>query len=85
MFLRAKHPDRIRVVVIQQNLPEDVDCLEKYCEDARIAQNLPADALLPRRGQISIKRFSSEEAKGLTWARAQDTDMLPDGRILPTN
>ena len=78
MFLRAKYPDRIRVAVIQQNLPEDVDCLEKYCEDARIAQNLPKDAPCPRRGQISIKRFSSEEAKGPTWARAQDTDMLPD-------
>ena len=34
MFLRAKYPDRIRVAVIQQNLPEDVDCLEKYCDDA---------------------------------------------------
>ena len=78
MFLRAKYPDRIRVAVIQQNLPEDLDCVEKYCDDARVAQNLPKDAPCPRRGQISIKRFSSEEAKGPTWARAQDTDMLPD-------
>ena len=44
MFLRAKYPDRIRIAVIQQNLPEDVDCLEKYCDDARVAQNLPPDA-----------------------------------------
>ena len=29
MFLRAKYPDRIRVAVIQQNLPEDVDCSRK--------------------------------------------------------
>ena len=53
-------------------------CLEKYCDDARVAQKLSPDAPCPRRGQISIKRFSSEEAKGPTWARAQDTDMLPD-------
>jgi hypothetical protein len=77
MFLRARFPDRIRVAVIQQNEVGDVDCLEKYCEDARTKQGLAADAPCPRRGQISVKRFSADEAKGPTWARAQDTDMLP--------
>lgn len=68
MFTRAKHPDRLRVAVVQQNAVEDEDCLEAYC---RLDPTC-------RRSQVAVKRFDASEAKGPTWARAQDADMLPD-------
>ena len=37
-----------------------------------------AQSACPFFERIAVKRFSHEEAKGPTWARAQDTDMLRD-------
>ena len=39
-----------------------------------------AQSACPFFERIAVKRFSHEEAKGPTWARAQDTDMLKVGR-----
>ncbi|KAH8046284.1 glycosyltransferase [Aureococcus anophagefferens] len=61
-----------------QNKPEDDDCYEAYCAKARASRGLGDDAPCPYGDHISVKRFSSDEAKGPTWARAQDADMLPD-------
>ncbi|KAH8070218.1 glycosyltransferase [Aureococcus anophagefferens] len=63
---------------VQQNKPEDDDCYEAYCAKARASRGLGDDAPCPYGDHISVKRFSSDEAKGPTWARAQDADMLPD-------
>ena len=78
LFGRAKYPDRVRVAVVQQNKPEDDDCYEAYCAKARASRGLGDDAPCPYGDHVSVKRFSSDEAKGPTWARAQDADMLPD-------
>ena len=78
LFGRAKFPDRVRVAVVQQNKPEDDDCYEAYCARARASRGLGDDAPCPYGDHVSVKRFSSDEAKGPTWARAQDADMLPD-------
>lgn len=32
MFSKAAHPERVFAGVVQQNLEEDVGCLETYCE-----------------------------------------------------
>jgi len=72
IFGRARFPERVRVGVIQQNNPdEDSDCLETYCSFLQQKE-------CPFRSQIFIKRFSSDEAKGPTWARAQDADLVPE-------
>lgn len=67
LFHRAKYPSRIRVAVVQQIAEADGDCLEGYCE-------LDPEC---RRSQVATKTFHSSQAKGPTWARAQDFDMLP--------
>ncbi|KAJ1457892.1 GlcNAc-domain-containing protein [Pelagophyceae sp. CCMP2097] len=72
LFRRAKYPDRIQVGIVQQNAPGDADCVERYCE---LASN--STGVCPHLSQISVKKFDSTEAKGPTWARAQDSDMLP--------
>ena len=78
IFERAERPGRIRVAIVQQNKEEDEDCYETYCARARAAKGLDPDAPCPYGDQVQIKRFSSDEAKGPTWARAQDADMLMD-------
>lgn len=31
LFSKAKYPDRITAAIVQQNVPEDMDCLDVYC------------------------------------------------------
>lgn len=73
LFKRAARPHRIRVAIVQQNAPEDVDCVDEYCSMFR--------GECSHRDQIEIKRFDASQAKGPTWARAQDSDMLPDAEF----
>ena len=49
----------------------------RYCALARQKLGLDETAPCPRGDQVFIKRFHSDEAKGPTWARSQDADMLP--------
>jgi len=67
-FLRARHPERIYVGIVQQNLPDKdkFDCISIYC------------ALMQREGYTScpyldhleIVRVDAKESKGPIWARA---------------
>jgi hypothetical protein len=88
LFTRAAHPARVHVGVVQQNAEGDVDCVQRYCE--MLAADRPAADALRRKGgggpevacpflsHITVKRFTHLEAKGPTWARAQDREMLRD-------
>ncbi|KAH8046807.1 glycosyltransferase [Aureococcus anophagefferens] len=58
-----------------QNKPEDDDCYEAYCAKARASRGLGDDAPCPYGDHVSVKRFSSDEAKGPThMAFANDWD-----------
>uniref|UniRef100_A0A7S3NHA1 Uncharacterized protein n=1 Tax=Aureoumbra lagunensis TaxID=44058 RepID=A0A7S3NHA1_9STRA len=79
LFSRATHPERVRVGVIQQNKEdEDEDCFDTYCALARAYWGVLHNESCPFGSQVSIRRFSSDAAKGPTWARAQDSDMIPN-------
>jgi hypothetical protein len=63
LFTKAKHPERVRIGVIQQNKPEDIDCQTGMC-------NILADALkgdgeaCKYRDQVRMVRMDASEAKG---------------------
>jgi len=84
LFERARFPERIFVGVVQQNGPEDDDCLESYCalwyskNSKKNESTKRHEGECPFSSQIAMKRFSAAEAKGPTWARAQDRDMIPE-------
>lgn len=75
MFSKAKYPDRIRIGVVQQNAPEDVDCLEGYCELMRKATGAAECA---HKEQVRMTRVDSKEAKGPTWGRALGSRLVRD-------
>lgn len=79
LFTKAKHPENIRVRVLQQNIPdEDVECLETYCqiiisdhpeELERLRSLDPAHSTCPFESQVFIHKIHAKEAAGPTWAR----------------
>ena len=77
LFTKAKSPARITVGVVQQNMPEDVDCLEEYCR-LMLQAGKGDENFCPYRDQITMKRFYARIAKGPTWARAHGSTMVKD-------
>ena len=85
LYTKALYPNRITLGVVQQNLDDDIDCLENYCkllkenkfQFDRLAL-LSNDKECPFRNQITMDRVSANEAKGPTWARARGSLMLKD-------
>eukprot|EP00038_Savillea_parva_P025430 m.47631 g.47631 ORF g.47631 m.47631 type:complete len:559 (-) comp6913_c0_seq1:59-1735(-) len=76
LFTKAKHPDRIRIGVIQQNKEdEDVDCQRGMCE----LLGKPANAEeCPYFNQVRMVRMKHTEAKGPVFARAQQIRTIED-------
>lgn len=73
MFTKAKHPEKIRVRVIQQNEQEDVDCLEGYCDlmlKDHQEQNNQEEFKCPFASNVFIHSVEAKDAKGPTFARA---------------
>lgn len=86
LFTKALHPNRITVGVVQQNLDDDIDCLETYCKrlkedkvqyDRLILLSKNSDGC-PFSDQITMDRVNANEAKGPTWARARGSLLLKD-------
>lgn len=77
LFTKAKSPARITVGVVQQNMPEDVDCLEEYCR-LMLEAGKGDENFCPYRNQITMKKFYARIAKGPTWARAHGSTMVKD-------
>lgn len=79
LFTKAKHPEKIRVRVLQQNIPdEDVECLETYCqmiiydhpeELERLRSLDPAHSTCPFESQVFVHKIHAKDAAGPTWAR----------------
>jgi len=78
LFTKAKHPDKIRIRVLEQSvLGVDVDCLKKYCD--LVAEDKAKDMGeitvedpmkdCPFADQIFIHHLDASEAAGPTWAR----------------
>eukprot|EP00493_Phyllostaurus_siculus_P026647 UN26992 len=70
----AKFPERILFVVIQQNAPEDSDCMEQMCQkfDKPITKN--EDGTFDKKDcpyfdQVTIQRLTNRQAKGPMYAR----------------
>jgi len=73
LFGQAKHPDRVYVGLVQQNAPEDRDCVEEYCE------KVGAGAC--RADQVSVKHVKHVDSKGVNWARYLTQEMLKDEKF----
>ena len=79
LFTKAKRPNDIRVRVLQQNMDDDVNCLEKYCEmmaelrketgGGDTSKGGPAGDDCPHIDQIFIHPISAKDAAGPTYAR----------------
>ena len=79
LFTKAKRPNDIRVRVLQQNMDDDVDCLETYCEmmaqlreetgGGDTSKGGPAGDDCPHRDQIFVHAINAKDAAGPTYAR----------------
>jgi hypothetical protein len=67
MFSKALFPERLQVLVIQQNQAGDPTCLEQYCELGPC----------PHAGQVQIYSMKASEAKGPVHARAIQSNLVP--------
>eukprot|EP00472_Partenskyella_glossopodia_P003541 CAMPEP_0197515742 /NCGR_PEP_ID=MMETSP1318-20131121/778_1 /TAXON_ID=552666 /ORGANISM="Partenskyella glossopodia, Strain RCC365" /LENGTH=544 /DNA_ID=CAMNT_0043064195 /DNA_START=382 /DNA_END=2016 /DNA_ORIENTATION=- len=67
-FIRATHPNRIYVGIVQQNLEEkdEFDCVAVYCE----LMKREGHKKCPWLDHIEIVRVDARESKGPIWARA---------------
>lgn len=78
MFTKSKHPEKLRVRVIQQNDPElDPDCLEGYCalmekdyKEGKSKADLIQPFTCPYASQVFIHQVHAKEARGPTFARS---------------
>mmetsp|Transcript_13920 Transcript_13920/g.16390 ORF Transcript_13920/g.16390 Transcript_13920/m.16390 type:complete len:666 (-) Transcript_13920:117-2114(-) len=90
LFTKAKHPEKLRVRVLEQSvLGVDVDCLKTYCdlilEDKRKEEGdiFIEDSMkdCEHADQIIIHHLDAAEAAGPTWARGMlSADMEVDYR-----
>ena len=75
---KAAHPHRIRIAVVQQNIPgEDIECFEEYCNMMRQHRGLGANEC-PFADQIVVNKKDARTALGPTWARAIGSTMIGD-------
>ena len=63
LFTKAKHPERVRIGVIQQNKAEDIDCQTGMCNLLADPAN-GADTTCKYRDQVRMVRMDASEAKG---------------------
>ena len=72
LYTKALYPNRITLGVIQQNLDDDIDCLDNYCQILKDDKEqydrlalLSSDKDCPFRENIRIDRVNAYEAKGI--------------------
>ena len=75
IYTKAQYPERISIGVVQQNSPEDGDCLEEYC---RLMDSKLGRSDCPFRDNIRMTRVDAKEATGPTWARSLGSKLLRD-------
>ena len=70
LFTGAAYPERVRVGLVQQNAPEDRDCVEEYCEKV--------GAAVCRKDQVTVQNIRHVDSKGVNAARYLTQQMLKD-------
>ena len=80
LFSKAYNPKRITVGVVQQNAPDDVDCLEEYCSMMKKSAKFLSlyGENCPFEKNIRMMRVDSKTAKGPTWGRAKASTLIGD-------
>jgi len=83
LFGKANYSDRIFIGIIQQNAPDDVDCLQGYCDlmgtPVSNEQLLAGDAGDCKHfHQVRMHRMSHLEAKGPVFARSKQILTIND-------
>jgi len=84
LFTKAGNPSRIKVGIVQQNTPDDLDCLEEYCNmyanrlDKTIILHDPKWPECPFKDNVIMRRISSTDAKGPVFARALGSEIIPE-------
>ena len=73
VFTKAKFPSRITVGIVQQNAPEDVDCVEEFCNMMKKKEN---DVSCRYKSNIRITRIDASLARGPTFGRALGSKLL---------
>ena len=73
-YLRARHPERVYVGVVQQNLPDKdkFDCFAVYCS----LMKREGFTHCPYLDNLEIVRVDAKNAKGPIWARAMGAVMV---------
>lgn len=79
-FQKAKYPKRLTIGVVQQNDPDDVDCVKGYCQ----LMNTDEGPKCPYYDNIKIVRVDAKLAAGPCYGRhLQVSEGLPRrGRVL---
>ena len=71
-FTKATNADRVHIGIVQQIGGDDPDCVEEYCR----AYAPDGAALCRRRAQVSEITVDAKDAKGPTWARFLQGDLI---------
>eukprot|EP01063_Lacrimia_lanifica_P011905 TRINITY_DN18573_c0_g1_i1.p1 TRINITY_DN18573_c0_g1~~TRINITY_DN18573_c0_g1_i1.p1 ORF type:complete len:451 (+),score=102.13 TRINITY_DN18573_c0_g1_i1:27-1379(+) len=70
LFSQAKRPELVTVGVVEQYLPGDVRCVERYCEMIREAKGLVAGDRCPYEEQVRVKELRATDVHGPAHARS---------------
>ena len=63
-FSKAKYPSRVTIGVVEQNLPDDVDCLEEYCR--LMKEHTQSEECLYMNNIRMVKKHASESKVSLS-------------------
>ena len=63
-FTKATYPHRLSIGIVQQNDPNDLDCLEEYCQLIKKNNITLNDEECSFKKQIRILRIDAKDAKG---------------------
>jgi hypothetical protein len=64
LYTKAKYPSRIFVGVVEQNFPDDIDCMKEYCR--LMAEHDPKHAsICPFQENIRVEKKDASSAKVL--------------------
>ena len=78
LFTKAESPERITVGLVQQNLPDDPDCVQEMCRILTAADPERGLALCRRYiAQVTTFNMNANEAQGPLQARSIQSRMVP--------
>jgi hypothetical protein len=75
-FSKALRPGSVYIGVVRQNAAADVDCLQRYCELARAAKGLGAEADCPYKDNVVLETRADTDAEGPVLARHWQQKLL---------